>query len=146
MSLKKAPTCVILGCGKPQSSKGKDKNGAPIYRNFCAGHHKVRTKLKGHKKDYCENRDGSVLGFPCTATIVDSCQLQIDHVDGDRYNNDPNNHQTLCANCHSVKTKREKNHATKYDKIAETTFSDLIEDVATSTFNQLFQIGDKNGK
>lgn len=96
----------------------------------------MRTSLKGHKKEHCENRDGLILGFPCTATIVDSCQLQIDHSDGDRYNNEQTNLVTLCANCHSVKTKREKNHATKYDKFADTTFSDiLINDDATSTIN-----------
>jgi hypothetical protein len=146
MAIIKAPTCVVAGCGKPQSWKYKDNNGAPVYRNFCSKHHKVRTKLKGHKKEYCENKDGSILGFPCTANIIDPCQLHIDHSDGDRYNNDPGNLVTLCANCHALKTKREKNHATKYDKIATTTFDDLMESEENTTFNNLFQTGDNNGK
>lgn len=32
------------------------------------------------------------------------CQLDIDHVDGDHTNNNPINLQTLCANCHRLKT------------------------------------------
>jgi 5-methylcytosine-specific restriction endonuclease McrA len=30
--------------------------------------------------------------------------LDVDHIDGDRFNNDPANLQTLCANCHRLKT------------------------------------------
>ena len=67
-------------------------------------------KLKTTKLSYCENRDGH-LGFgPCTATIIGAEQLHLDHVDGNRYNNDPSNIRTYCANCHSTKTVRHKNH------------------------------------
>lgn len=31
-------------------------------------------------------------------------QLQLDHIDGNRKNNSPSNFQTLCANCHVLKT------------------------------------------
>lgn len=31
-------------------------------------------------------------------------QLDIDHIDGNHNNNDPSNLQTLCANCHRLKT------------------------------------------
>jgi 5-methylcytosine-specific restriction endonuclease McrA len=31
-------------------------------------------------------------------------QLQVDHRDGDRFNNDRSNKWTLCANCHALKT------------------------------------------
>lgn len=54
-----------------------------------------------HKKDTCENPD-------CTATIEHSCQLDVDHIDGDNSNNDPSNFMTLCANCHRLKTYRNK--------------------------------------
>lgn len=33
-----------------------------------------------------------------------SCQLDVDHIDGNRFNNLTNNLQTLCANCHRLKT------------------------------------------
>jgi hypothetical protein len=32
------------------------------------------------------------------------CQLDVDHIDGNRDNGDPSNLQTLCANCHRLKT------------------------------------------
>ena len=63
-----------------------------------------RPGVTPHKKDYCENIDGR-LGFKCTATIIDGCQLELDHIDGDRWHNVPKNAQTFCSNCHSIKTK-----------------------------------------
>jgi RecJ-like exonuclease len=46
------------------------------------------------KKDFCE-----ACGFP-----GQRAQLDVDHVDGDKANDDPSNLQTLCANCHRLKT------------------------------------------
>lgn len=50
------------------------------------------------KKDYCESPnckwDGPYAPF----------QLDVDHIDGDRNNNDPSNYMTLCAMCHRMKT------------------------------------------
>jgi 5-methylcytosine-specific restriction endonuclease McrA len=37
-------------------------------------------------------------------------QLDMDHIDGNRNNNDENNLMTLCANCHRLKTHREKDY------------------------------------
>jgi len=47
------------------------------------------------KKDYCE-----CCGFVATHR----CQLDLDHIDGDHANNEDSNLQTLCANCHRLKT------------------------------------------
>lgn len=33
-----------------------------------------------------------------------SCQLDVDHIDGNHKNNCKENLQTLCANCHRLKT------------------------------------------
>jgi 5-methylcytosine-specific restriction endonuclease McrA len=33
-------------------------------------------------------------------------QLDVDHIDGNHRNNNPENLQTLCANCHRLKTFR----------------------------------------
>jgi len=38
---------------------------------------------------------------------------QVDHVDGDSHNNDPDNLKTRCIRCHSSKTRREQNEATR---------------------------------
>ena len=40
--------------------------------------------------------------------------LQVDHIDGNRYNNDPSNHATVCPNVHMLKTQRQKDFLTEY--------------------------------
>jgi hypothetical protein len=63
-----------------------------------------RVKLAKHKKDYCE-----LCGF-----VADHrAQLDIDHIDGDHQNNDMTNLQTLCANCHRLKTHQNKDWESK---------------------------------
>lgn len=57
---------------------------------------KKRKKILAIKKNQCD-----FCGFIAT----DSCQLDIDHIDGNHKNNSENNLQTLCANCHRLKTK-----------------------------------------
>lgn len=57
---------------------------------------KPRQPWAEHKKDHCER---------CGFIAEDPCQLDVDHKDGDNANNDPSNYQTLCANCHRLKTK-----------------------------------------
>lgn len=83
----------LCGCGNLACSKGKDKNGNRIYRSDCNTCHR---RGKREKKDHCEQ---------CNFIPVDPIQLDIDHIDGDRSNNSLDNLQTLCANCHRLKTK-----------------------------------------
>ena len=40
----------------------------------------------------------------CGFLPVHTCQLDVDHIDGNHSNNEPSNLQTLCANCHRLKT------------------------------------------
>ena len=40
--------------------------------------------------------------------------LQVDHIDGNRYNNDPANHATVCPNVHMLKTQRQKDYLNQY--------------------------------
>ena len=40
----------------------------------------------------------------CKFVAEDKCQLDLDHIDGDNSNNKYENFQTLCANCHRLKT------------------------------------------
>ena len=53
-----------------------------------------------YRKVSCEN---------CGFKALDLCQLDVDHIVGDHYNNEPSNLQTLCANCHRLKTKLARN-------------------------------------
>lgn len=78
----------------------RDKNtGIVRYRSICktcrltnnpSGH-------KQHRKDKCER---------CGFTPEHICQLDVDHIDGNHKNNNVENLQTLCANCHRLKTKQ----------------------------------------
>lgn len=54
---------------------------------------------RDYKKDFCEY---------CGFTPLDKCQLDVDHIDGNHENNNESNLQTLCANCHRLKTKLNK--------------------------------------
>ena len=59
-----------------------------------------RAKLKKHP--YKKHRQ--TVCVSCGFVPQHLCQLDVDHIDGDHLNNDPNNLQTLCANCHRLKT------------------------------------------
>ena len=48
-----------------------------------------------HKKDQCGH---------CGFIPVHMSQLDVDHIDGNKNNNSPDNLQTLCSNCHRLKT------------------------------------------
>ena len=56
---------------------------------------------KKHKKDYCER---------CGFVAEHSVQLDVDHIDGNHKNNEITNLQTLCSNCHRLKTHLNKDH------------------------------------
>ena len=60
------------------------------------------------KKNECET---------CGFRAIDLCQLDVDHIDGNKHNNDPSNLQTLCANCHRIKTKLNKDNQRRYGLI-----------------------------
>jgi len=117
--------CNHPECEQMQTSSDNNYNGQPgvkYYRKWCQTHYDQRKANNAgfsnileyqhakhpylfNRKSYCENNDGSRgLGFTCTATIVWSGQLDVDHIDENPSNNHPLNLQTLCKNCHAVKT------------------------------------------
>jgi len=86
-------------CGAPVRSKGRSEYGTKLWDRICwkckaNSYHK-------HKKDYCE-----LCGF----VAIVAAQLDVDHIDGDRTNNHIDNLQTLCANCHRLKTHMNEDH------------------------------------
>ena len=85
------PTRIKLRNSKAASLGGRYKCKA-VYKK---SHNKWQYPYTVHKKDYCEH---------CNFNPVHISQLDVDHIDGDRWNNDPSNLQTLCANCHRLKT------------------------------------------
>jgi len=85
------PTKIKMRNSKRVSLKGKYKCKA-VYQK---AYDKLISPYAIHKKDYCQQ---------CGFNPVHPSQLDVDHIDGDRWNNDPSNLQTLCANCHRLKT------------------------------------------
>ena len=100
--------CIVCNRRK-QASRGI-VNNKRVYRAFCTKCHLARhdkglqTKRKSKIK-YCEE---------CGFKAVHTCQLDVDHIDGDRNNNDPSNFKTLCSNCHRLKSFLNKDHLNKY--------------------------------
>jgi len=114
--MKKRPICSVEGCNSLVAPTGKRKDGSTIYKKVCSEHHKQihgigDWKYKKYRKDYCENRDGR-LGFKCRYKIRYVGQLQVDHINGNPTDNDPQNLQTLCANCHAFKTWKNQDRKT----------------------------------
>lgn len=66
-------------------------------RELAAKWNIKRKPYRAHKKTACEH---------CQFIAIDSCQLHVDHIDGNHSNNEISNLQTLCANCHALKSKR----------------------------------------
>ena len=82
---------VILRNSKSTSLNSKYKCSA-VHRR---GNLKFSYPYREHKKTYCEQ---------CGFVAINKCQLDVDHIDGNSKNNDLSNLQTLCANCHRLKT------------------------------------------
>jgi hypothetical protein len=100
--MKIRPTC---GCGNVVALKGLSKKNEPVWRSSCQKCHKFGRK---QKKDHCER---------CNFIPEDMVQLDVDHIDGNRSNNDSSNIQTLCANCHRLKTKQNQDWKKKHEEV-----------------------------
>ena len=112
---KSIPICVNVGCEREVAIRDWKVSGIPSVRSECS---RCATKRKNgqripgvtfHKKNYCENRDKQ-LGFLCPLDPERYHELpgdvyDMDHIDGDHFNNDPKNLQTLCKVCHAMKGK-----------------------------------------
>ena len=109
------PKCII--CGKPAQRGGRvyiKKTGEQkiYYNKKCSRciwndlsatqKREKRTQQKNIKKPYLRHK-GRQCEF-CGFIAIDQCQLDVDHIDGDHKNNNSTNLQTLCSNCHRLKT------------------------------------------
>ena len=80
-------------------------NGVARYRSSCSSCRKLARATKGTNCERC--------GFIPESQV----QLDVDHIHGDRSNNDPSNLQTLCANCHRLKTFENMNWKRQHEKV-----------------------------
>jgi hypothetical protein len=85
-------TRPLCGCGTPVEQKGRTKLGFAIWASGCGN---CKVKARKNKKDYCEKCGGTE-------------NLEIDHIDSNRSNNDITNLMTLCHKCHWAKTLEHK--------------------------------------
>lgn len=97
------------------------KKGFQNYTDYQNSKHRYRK----NRKMYCENVSGEgtwvdpdtgkhrklkEIGCECTATIFHIAQLSVDHINGDHHDDRDENHQTLCHNCHKIKSLYSKDH------------------------------------
>lgn len=101
--------CSICGTSvrirKSYVKKVNQKQYYRCYRKYLVTKTSIERPWDFHRKDYCER---------CGFLPEHDCQLTVDHIDGNKYNNDPSNFRTLCANCHNLKTYLNKDHFTRY--------------------------------
>ena len=109
--IKRTGICSICGLVRIKLRDAKKKKLNSKWR--CGTVHRaanVRFKYpyKLYKKDKCEH---------CGFIPEHISQLDVDHIDGNKKNNDANNLQTLCSNCHRLKTFLNKDGAYKFSYI-----------------------------
>ena len=128
-----APTCALPGCIRKvayHNTKAKTNGTTSVkYKMFCE-HHRKRGKAAVDQwklNQGCSNIDAH-HGFKCTATIFGAEQLDINHIDGNRYNSDLENLEVLCRNCHSRVTVQENHHLNRYSNQVDTSNNELWEE------------------
>ena len=104
------PKCVNDGCDSKVLVREWKNWSIKSECSRCAN-----ARLKGktipgvniHKKFFCENVDGQ-LGFSCPVPSDGwdgfYTALDLDHLDGNHYNNVPSNVKTFCKLCHGRKS------------------------------------------
>jgi hypothetical protein len=104
------PTCVNDGCNNNVQVREWKYWSFKSECSTCATARKKGKTVAGvtqHKKDYCENHDGH-LGWGCPVPKEQwkgfENSLDLDHLDGDHHNNNPENVKTYCKLCHGRKS------------------------------------------
>lgn len=87
----------LCGCGKPVTYQGLTIKGFKVWKTGCRA---CENHARKHKKDKCEK---------CGTTK----KLQVDHIDRNRSNNNPDNLRTLCHSCHNDETTDKQQWARK---------------------------------
>ncbi len=115
----KIPKCVNQGCNNNVVVREWKYYSFKSECSRCMKARKENIAVEGviiHKKKFCENLDGH-LGFLCP---VDNnrweefqSSLDLDHLDGDHFNNNPENVKTYCKICHFKKGEIENDYNSK---------------------------------
>ncbi|MHC4708741.1 MAG: HNH endonuclease signature motif containing protein [Planctomycetota bacterium] len=108
------PICKL--CNTYPVKKETRTRNTGEWRDVCSQCNKKAAYVI-YKSDHCQS---------CGFVPVNRVQLDVDHIDGNRTNNDPDNLQTLCANCHRLKTYLNKDWQDKEIQEMKTLQMDLI--------------------
>jgi 5-methylcytosine-specific restriction endonuclease McrA len=107
---------ICVSCKKNPQKKATKTTYRPICSFCCKKKYepdifqKRKEGIKRHKRNILRpyrkyvKSECSFCGF----IPVHISQLDVDHIDGNHFNNNPVNLQTLCANCHRLKTHMER--------------------------------------
>jgi len=117
--MKKKEPAHVRGICAVCNKNPQKKNTKTTYKPICSGCSKrlyekntarnldnKKRPYRKYLKDKCEH---------CGFIPLHKCQLDVDHIDGDHKNNAPENLQTLCANCHRLKTYLEQDWKSPLD-------------------------------
>ncbi len=89
-----ASTCIIC------KNNFETKTNKLFCSRGCKESNRRKPWLK-HRKTNCDK---------CGFIPKHMCQLDVDHIDGNKENNNISNLQTLCANCHRLKSIENKDN------------------------------------
>lgn len=108
-ALEDSPERICSTCNRRTSSYNRSELGFKVYTNIC-GSCAYKKKKKRGTSLYFYQKLKIFMCERCNFIPEDSCQLDVDHIDGNHYNDSYDNLQTLCANCHRLKTVRQRNN------------------------------------
>lgn len=94
---------LCIDCGVPVHATTINLDGNPSYQNYCNACGKYHFFCKKYGEEVTNQKFKTLLCSICGFTATHTIQLDIDHKDGTRYNNNPENLQCLCSNCHRLK-------------------------------------------
>ena len=78
-------------------------NGRTYWSKRCQTCIKARARARSNKGKIYQDYKGDYC-VECGFIPQHKCQLDVDHINGDGTDHRPENLQTLCANCHRLKT------------------------------------------
>lgn len=120
MNMDKDYVNPICSCGvnARQLNYYSKKDGRPLFKKYCWVCNGTKTRRhiqrangeynphpKGrHNTEIAMRKRKTLICEKCGFKAEHSCQLDVDHIDGNHENNDMSNLQILCANCHRLKT------------------------------------------
>lgn len=129
-----APRCALPDCNNlvnyHKRYTKEDQTVGWKWKTFCEKHRttpvgKEQVQEFFKRRGGCENRDGR-LGRICQDP--DTPSLTFDHIDGNKHNNQEDNGQALCANCHNIKTKKFRDYEKRYSYVPKA-FTELFTEV-----------------